>query len=118
MAEESKYEYTCPRCHAGLKSDLGYCPECGFIGRLEHRVLRLTAMTAAGKLVLTEPPFQVTKDKRRGEVSDTNNGSFQYKCPRCGARTGKAFGRCPDSRSCGYVGPMQSVSVPGEEVAR
>lgn len=117
MAEERKYEYACPRCHAGLKSDLGYCPECGFIGRLEHRVLRLTTMTAAGKLELTEPPFQVLK-KRQGEPSDNNNGSLRYQCPRCGTKTGRAFGRCRDSRSCGYVGPMQSVPVRGEEATK
>lgn len=112
MSEESKYEYSCPRCRAGLKSDPGYCPECGFIGRLEHRVLRLTAMTAAGKLVLSEPPFQITQ-KKRGEPLDARNGPLQYKCPRCGTRTSKAFGRCPDGRSCGYVGPMQGVSAQG-----
>lgn len=118
MAEESRYEYACPRCHAGLKTDLGYCPECGFIGRLEHRVLRLTAMTAAGKLVLDELPFQAVRKKRQVDSPDTNSGAFGYKCPRCGARTSRAFGRCPDSRSCGYVGPMQSLSVQGEEATR
>jgi|GEM_PF-1515099 len=118
MAEDTRYEYACPRCGAGLKTDLGYCPECGFIGHLEHRVLRLTAMTAAGKLVISEPPLQVPKKKLQAERSGNNNGALGYRCPRCGARTGRAFGRCPDSRTCGYVGPMQSIAARGEEVAK
>ncbi len=110
MAGENKYEYVCPNCHAGHNADLGYCPECGFIGCLEHKVLRLTTTTAAGKLVLEGPPLKSLQKKQRGGNSAAS-AVPKYKCPRCSARTNKTFGRCPNSRTCGYVGRMQSLTA-------
>lgn len=114
MASENKYEYVCPKCHAGHNSDLGYCPECGFIGRMEHRVLRLTTMTAAGKLVLEGPPLRALKEERQ-QHSASNGGALKYKCPRCGVKVNRAFGRCPNNNGCGYIGAMQRLIIQERE---
>jgi predicted ATP-dependent serine protease len=110
MVNEAKYEYVCPRCQSGFAIDRGCCPECGYIGRLEHRVLRLTAMTAAGKLVLEGPPLKAPQ-KKQPEGNSAAGAVTRYQCPRCGARMNRAFGRCPNSRSCGYVGRMESLTA-------
>jgi predicted ATP-dependent serine protease len=114
MSGENKYEYVCPNCHAGHNADLGYCPECGFIGRLEHKVLRLTTTTAAGKLVLEGPPLKASGGKRQ-QCSTSNGGVLGYKCPRCGIRVSRSFGRCPDKNGCGYIGAMQRLTIQERE---
>jgi len=116
MVNEAKHEYVCPRCNSGFTVDHGYCPECGYIGRLEHKVLRLTAMTAGGKLVLEGPPLKALQ-KKQPEGNSSANTVTGYKCPRCSARTNKAFGRCPNNRTCGYVGRMESLTAREEREA-
>lgn len=114
MVNESRHEYVCPMCHAGFAVDVGYCPECGYIGRLEHKVLRLTKLTAAGKLVIEGPPLRAEKKGIRKRPSEEVE-AVEYMCPRCGLKVDKAFGRCTNNRHCGYTGPMRKLNARGEE---
>ncbi len=107
MQDDFKSRYTCPKCAAKLNIKSGNCPNCGFIGSMIHKDIRLRATNAAGKAVTVDPPTaqQDTANQKPPKATGTTP---QYKCPRCGAKASKAYGSCPNHRSCGYVGTMQT----------
>jgi predicted ATP-dependent serine protease len=108
MPHDSKPRYACPQCATKMHDQFGSCPKCGFIGAMEHKDMYLRGTDAKGKPVIVNPPTvqeDTTKQKK------TAGTMPQYTCPRCGARASKANGRCPNYRSCGYVGPMQTGTI-------
>jgi predicted ATP-dependent serine protease len=110
MQHDSKPRYACPRCATKMHDQFGNCPNCGFIGSMEHKDMYLQDTNAAGKPVIVDPPT-VQQDTTKQKQTKTSGTTPRYTCPRCGARASKAYGRCPDHRSCGYVGPMQTSTV-------
>lgn len=110
MQDDFKSRYACPRCGAKLNIKSGNCPKCGFIGPMQHKGIRLRATNAAGKAVTVDPPT-VQQDTAHQKPSKTQGAVPQYTCPRCGAKANKAYGSCPNHRSCGYVGTMKTSAI-------
>ena len=77
---------------------------------MEHKDMYLQDTNAAGKPVIVDPPT-VQQDTTKQKQTKTSGTTPRYTCPHCGAKASKAYGRCPDHRSCGYVGPMQTSTV-------
>jgi len=108
MQHDSKPRYACPQCATKMHDQFGSCPKCGFIGAMEHKDMYLRGTDSKGKPVIFDPPIvqkDITKQKK------TAGTMPQYTCPRCGAKASKAHGRCPNDRSCGYFGPMQTGTI-------
>ena len=110
MPDNSKPRYACPQCSTKIKAQFGNCPNCGYIGAMEHKDMYLRGKNAAGKPVVVDPPVPQT-DSTKQKKSKSTELMARYTCPRCDAKTGKAFGRCPNHRSCGYSGPMKTSAV-------
>ena len=110
MPDNSKPRYACPQCSTKIKAQFGNCPNCGYIGAMEHKDMYLRGENAAGKPVVVDPPVPQT-DSAKQKKSKSTEIMARYTCPRCGAKTGKAFGRCLNHRSCGYSGPMKTSAV-------
>jgi predicted ATP-dependent serine protease len=108
MQHDSKPRYACPQCATKMHEQFGSCPKCGFIGAMEHKDMYLRGTDAAGKPVIVDP---LTVQQDTTKQKKTSGTMPQYTCPRCGARASKAYGRCPNYRSCGYVGPMQTSTT-------
>jgi len=106
MQDDFKSRYICPKCGTKVRISSGHCPKCGFIGPMEHKGIRLRKTNANGQTVTVPPPTmgQETQNQRTSQAPDI---ASRYTCPRCGATTNKAYGRCPNRRSCGYTGAMQ-----------
>jgi predicted RNA-binding Zn-ribbon protein involved in translation (DUF1610 family) len=77
---------------------------------MEHKDMYLRGKNAAGKPVVVDPPTPQT-DSTKQKKSKSTELMARYTCPRCGTKTGKAFGRCLNHRSCGYSGPMKTSAV-------
>jgi predicted ATP-dependent serine protease len=110
MPDNSKPRYACPRCSTKIKSQFGNCPNCGYIGGMEHKDMYLRGKNAAGKPVKVDPPMP-QKDGPKQKKSKSTELLARYTCPRCGTKAGKAFGHCQNYRSCGYSGPMKTSAV-------
>jgi predicted ATP-dependent serine protease len=109
MEDEFKLRYACPGCGAKIRIKSGHCPKCGFIGPMINKDIRLRATDAYGRTVTVNPPT-VQSEAGAPKTGEGAKTTSQYKCPRCGAKASKAFGDCPNRKSCGYVGPMQGIS--------
>jgi predicted ATP-dependent serine protease len=110
MQDEFKLRYACPQCGAKVRIKSGNCPKCGYIGAMKHKDLRLRATDVYGKSVTVDPPV-VQKDAADQKSSKVSSKTSKYSCPRCGSKASKAYGSCPNYRSCGYVGPMQTSAI-------
>ncbi|MBM4447088.1 MAG: hypothetical protein FJ023_07040 [Chloroflexi bacterium] len=77
---------------------------------MEHKDIYLQGTNAAGKPVVVDPPT-VQQDTTKQKQSKTSGTMPRYICPRCNARASKSYGRCPNHRSCGYVGPMRASVI-------
>ena len=110
MPDNLKPRYACPQCSAKMKFQFGNCPNCGYIGSMEDKDIYLRGKNAAGKPVKVNPPTPQT-DSGRQKKSKSAEILAKYTCPRCGAKAGKAFGRCLNNRSCGYSGPMKTATI-------
>jgi predicted RNA-binding Zn-ribbon protein involved in translation (DUF1610 family) len=77
---------------------------------MEHKDMYLRGKNAAGKPVVVDPP-KPEIDSTKQKKSKSTEIMARYTCPRCGAKAGKAFGRCLNHRSCGYSGPMKTSAV-------
>ena len=108
MEDEFKLRYACPGCGAKIKIKSGPCPKCGFIGPMVHKDIRLRATDAYGRTVTVNPP-PVPSDAGTRKTEEGTMAASRYKCPRCGAKAGKAFGECTNRKSCGYAGPMEAI---------
>lgn len=105
MEDEFKLRYTCPGCGTKVKIKSGHCPRCGFIGPMKHTDIRLRDTDTYGRAITVDPPA-VPGDTRNQKSSKAPSTTSHYICPRCGTKASKANGRCPNYRSCGYVGQM------------
>jgi predicted ATP-dependent serine protease len=110
MPDNSKPRYACPRCSTKMMSQFGNCPHCGYIGSMEDKDIYLRGKNAAGKPIKVDPPTPQA-DSGKQKKSKSTELLAKYTCPRCGAKAGKAFGRCQNYRSCGYSGPMKTSAV-------
>jgi len=108
MPDSSKPRYACPQCSAKMLSQFGNCPNCGYIGSMEDKDIYLSGKNKAGKPIKVEPPRPQADRQRKSKGTEI---LARYTCPRCGAKASKAFGRCPNYRSCGYSGPMKTIPV-------
>ena len=106
MGHESKPRYACPQCGTKMHEQVGSCPKCGFIGGMEHKDLYLKGINAAGKPIIVDPAT-IMQDVTNKKQAKSPGTIARYSCPRCNAKTSVAHGRCPNHRSCGYVGPMK-----------
>ncbi|MBM3118602.1 MAG: hypothetical protein FJ006_03475 [Chloroflexi bacterium] len=110
MEDEFKLRYSCPGCGAKVRIKSGHCPKCGFIGPMKHKDIRLRDTDAYGRTITVDPPT-VQGDTRNQKPSKAFSTTSNYTCPRCGTKANKANGRCPNHRSCGYVGPMHTSTI-------
>lgn len=110
MPDISKPRYACPQCSTKMISQFGNCPNCGYIGSMEDKDIYLRGKNAAGKPVKVDPPRPQT-DSIKQKKSRSTEILAKYMCPRCGARSSKAFGPCQNHRSCGYSGPMKTITI-------
>jgi predicted ATP-dependent serine protease len=110
MPDNIKPRYACPRCSTKMISQFGNCPNCGYIGSMEDKDIYLKGKNAAGKPVKVDPPMPRAASASPKKSKGTEMLA-RYTCPRCGAKAGKSFGRCPNYRSCGYSGPMKTSAV-------
>jgi DNA-directed RNA polymerase subunit M/transcription elongation factor TFIIS len=110
MTDSSKPRYACPRCSTKIKVQFGNCPNCGYIGTMDDKDIYLKGRNAAGKPVKVDPPTPQS-DSGKQKKSRSAEILARYTCPRCGAKAGKASGRCSNYRSCGYSGPMKTTTV-------
>jgi predicted RNA-binding Zn-ribbon protein involved in translation (DUF1610 family) len=77
---------------------------------MEDKDIYLRGKNAAGKPVKVDPPRPQT-DSTKQKKSKTTEVIARYLCPRCGASASKAFGHCLNRRSCGYSGPMKTITL-------
>jgi len=110
MPENSKPRYACPQCSTKMMSQFGNCPNCGYIGVMDDKDIYLRGKNAAGKPVKVDPP-RPQMDGTRQKRGKSTEILAKYNCPRCGAKSTQAFGRCTNNRSCGYSGPMKAITV-------
>jgi predicted ATP-dependent serine protease len=106
MQDEFKCRYTCPNCEARIRIPTGNCPNCGYIGQMEHRDIRLRGTNHMGTTVTVPPPKSELESPRKKDKTLAGR-TAQYACPRCGNPTGIAHGRCSDTKACGYFGKME-----------
>jgi len=76
---------------------------------MEDKDIYLRGKNAAGKPVKVDPP-RPQADSTKQKKSKSSEILARYMCPRCGASASKAFGHCLNRRSCGYSGPMKTIT--------